>query len=163
MFRTTLPATVATCGIAASSASAAGVELIEGVQSDKPQMDAQFWLGQLTPERAVIARSHAQSESLFTVAASAGKVAGRQYALVCCDDRSWYQRGVNQLSRSTSSRHEMERIAARMLLGRVEEPDSSSPSQVVRPTWHSMDDAASPVRPTLVPLNELLTAGHTDF
>lgn len=85
----------------------------------------------------VIASNYSVAPAFVHVAAERGWIAGRDYALGCCDDWYGFQRQFPQLSRATYDRFALGERAARMLLEQLGKPDIIQPSHIDVPTWHA--------------------------
>jgi LacI family transcriptional regulator, repressor for deo operon, udp, cdd, tsx, nupC, and nupG len=140
-----------------SAVEAAGGVVRCHAERDEEMLHVDRWLHLLRPETAVVASEYRHAEGLLFFAAAAGLCAGRDFALVCCDDRDFYQRRLPHLSRSGFDRFAMGQRAARMLLQRLEAVNEPAPSQIVHPTWIAGHSDSPRIRPTLVPITELRT------
>lgn len=93
-------------------------------------------LTEATPEFGVLACNYTVAPAFVNLAAERGWLAGRDYALACCDDWYGFRRQFPQLSRASYDRFALGQRAARMLLERLRDPDAASPSYIDTPIWH---------------------------
>ncbi len=109
----------------------------------------------LHPGCAVVACSYGQATMAMLMAASCGKVVGRDFALACCDELSSWAYYWPNLARARFDRFMMGRQAAHMMLECLTDPTGNSESWVARPVWldgrndtHGMPPTLPPAQPT---------------
>jgi LacI family transcriptional regulator len=107
----------------------------------------------LSPQTVVVACSYAHATLAVTMASACGKVAGRDFALACCDELAAWEFQWPNLARSSFDRFAMGRQAALMMLQRLKEPTSGAESWVSRPVWRDgATGTMGNMPPTLPPL-----------
>jgi LacI family transcriptional regulator len=97
----------------------------------------------LTPENAFVAYDVQYAQSLAMAANEVGRIAGRDFGLVCCDDADQLRHWWSGLSRVGTDRFNVGKIAADMLLARLRAPEPTA-SRLVRGTWISGSTAPGP-------------------
>lgn len=98
----------------------------------------------ITPETAFVAEGTYWAHWLSHVAAGLGKTPAYDFGLACCDESSEIRRYWPGLSRATFDHYEMGLAAARMMLARLGDSASASPSQQFTSTWKAGNTAWGP-------------------
>jgi DNA-binding LacI/PurR family transcriptional regulator len=108
---------------------------------------------QLDSKTVVVACSYGQATIVSLMAAAAGLVAGRDFAMVCCDELKAWEYHWPNLPRSSFDRFGMGRQAAEMMLACVGRAKRAEESRVIKPFWIDGHDAQSGMPSTLPKLN----------
>jgi len=121
-------------GAVQAVAAAAGVEL-QRLDLKAVALHGMAGLdGRLTPESGFVAYDGYYAQSLAMAANQVGRIAGRDFGLVCCDDSDQLRDWWPELSRVGTDRFAVGKVAADMLLARLNAAVASA-SQRIRGTW----------------------------
>lgn len=90
---------------------------------------------QLQPDTVVICNSIYQAHALRSIAEEAGKIPGRDFGLVCCDDMHQLDRMWPELARVSYDRYGMGLEAARMMTSLLDHSPDQSKSLLLPSAW----------------------------